>query len=291
LAAALPAGLIAIGGLLTYDDFYNHWLQQPDVLAYLGQYDNEAAKLIKDSSSEQTPVYLPYSLYVPWNDPRTQFRTAYLSPRPVGLFDWRQCWAVSAVPAIYAVPSDDRTGFVAGLSRFAEIKTIGQVTIHSSASPVFEVLRVVPHSASSGEANTIQAAFASLAQVSIRFSGEARARPNESIPLEMMARALQPLDRDYSVFIHLYDASRLNTGEAPLSQSDSQLCPSHPTSLWHTQESVAQNFVLPIPADLPAGDYVIAFGVYDSGTLARLPVTAPPGSRDYVEIGHVQVEP
>ncbi len=288
IAVVIPLGLIVVGGLLTYTDFFTRWFQQSEALAYLGQYDNQVAQLMKDASTEHTPVYLPYSLYVPWDDPRTQFRVAYLAPRPVGQFDWRQCQVVATVPAVYAVPAAERADFVENLSLLAEVASIGQILDLAGTSPVFDVVSTQPRTV---EVDLSQINFSDQMQVRVLSTVPERAQPNDLIPIEISARALRPLDRDYSVFIHLYGQTRPEAGGAPLSQSDGLLCPSHPSSLWQVQEFAVQTFALPIPADLPAGEYVVALGVYDSETQARLAVTAPSGGRDSVDLGHIQVGP
>ncbi|NJO84119.1 MAG: phospholipid carrier-dependent glycosyltransferase, partial [Blastochloris sp.] len=54
--------------------------------------------------------------------------------------------------------------------------------------------------------------------------------------------------------------------------------PANPTSIWYTGHYVTWYHPLPVPADLPAGTYRLAVGLYDPATFARLPIESPPGS-------------
>ena len=85
-----------------------------------------------------------------------------------------------------------------------------------------------------------------------------------------------------SVFVHLYGVPTPYQGGKLWAQADSQLCASYPASLWQTDETIVQPFVLKIPADIPPGEYSIAVGMYSG---PRLPVTAPAGvTTDYIVV-------
>jgi hypothetical protein len=70
---------------------------------------------------------------------------------------------------------------------------------------------------------------------------------------------------DYTVFVHVVDAAgdRLAGTDAP---------PSVPTSQWARGELVVDERIVPIPDDLPPGDYRLMVGLYHAGTGDRVPL-------------------
>jgi hypothetical protein len=52
----------------------------------------------------------------------------------------------------------------------------------------------------------------------------------------------------------------------------------YPTSLWDKKEIVRDERVLPLPQDLPAGDYQLAVGMYRLETMQRLPILDAAGN-------------
>ncbi|MBN1888183.1 MAG: glycosyltransferase family 39 protein [Thermoflexales bacterium] len=98
-------------------------------------------------------------------------------------------------------------------------------------------------------------------------------RPGETIHLNVYYRALQPMMTDYTVFTHLLGPDNPNAQGSLWSQDDSEPCRGgYATSLWTTDEIVADRFNLPIPADAPPGEYELTIGFYSLLTMERLPV-------------------
>ena len=79
--------------------------------------------------------------------------------------------------------------------------------------------------------------------------------------------ALAPLERDYTVFVHLVDGEErlVGTGDGPPLEGG------FPTRLWRSGDSVADEHVIPSPPDLPSGVYTVQVGWYDPTTGVRLP--------------------
>lgn len=109
--------------------------------------------------------------------------------------------------------------------------------------------------------------------VSVRFGGQIElvghrglaVRP-DAISLDLVWRALAPVDRDYTVFVHLLDsAGRL------VAQHDGPAWDGgYPTSAWLPNRPLSDRRLLRLPADLPAGQYRLVVGLYRLDTLARL---------------------
>ncbi|MCB0152045.1 MAG: hypothetical protein KDE01_30870, partial [Caldilineaceae bacterium] len=88
---------------------------------------------------------------------------------------------------------------------------------------------------------------------------------------------------DSSVFVQLLDAAGTNVAQWDGSPYDavSKLPASNWPAGWRGEHAVA----LPVPAEVPAGDYRVIAGMYDWQTGARLPVD----DGDSVEIGRVEI--
>ena len=85
---------------------------------------------------------------------------------------------------------------------------------------------------------------------------------------------MAPVERDYTVFVHL-----LEGGGSVAAQADCQPVGSdYPTSLWSPGEIVEDRHVLRV-AGLSAGAYSVRVGMYHLETGRRLPVTGPEGVR------------
>ncbi len=96
--------------------------------------------------------------------------------------------------------------------------------------------------------------------------GEARA--GQPFSLTLYWQALQEMEEDYTVFVHLLDPQ----SGAILTQVDEMpQRGTYPTSLWVADEVVRDEHVLLLPT-LPPGSYFLRVGLYVKGTGRRLPV-------------------
>jgi hypothetical protein len=95
----------------------------------------------------------------------------------------------------------------------------------------------------------------------------ARITPDDrGVRVMLWWEALAPLERDYTVFVHFVDeGGRLvGTGDRPPLEGG------FPTLLWRPGDSVADGHVVPLPSDLPPGEYTVQVGWYDPVTGVRL---------------------
>ncbi|GAB4549159.1 MAG: hypothetical protein Kow0063_44050 [Anaerolineae bacterium] len=113
-------------------------------------------------------------------------------------------------------------------------------------------------------------------------------QPGGDLVVTLYWRALAPMDRDYTVFVHL-----VGPDGHLVAQHDGQPWweVSLPTSTWGPGEELRDQHRLSLPPELGAGTYSLQAGVYYWETLKRLPVIE--GGipvRDYVELGRLDVE-
>jgi hypothetical protein len=81
-------------------------------------------------------------------------------------------------------------------------------------------------------------------------------------------QALAPLDADYTLFVHLLDADGRLVAQHDKQPFDGFL----PTRLWKPGDTLVDTFTLPLPAELPAGDYTLFAGAYLPADGSALPV-------------------
>ena len=103
--------------------------------------------------------------------------------------------------------------------------------------------------------------------------GTTELKSGQPLRLNLYWQVEQPLDQDYSLFVHV-----LNANGDIVAQRDAVIrAGDYPTSHWQKGEIVLDTPDLPLPA-LPPGRYQLKIGVYDGATFARLPVSANPAA-------------
>ncbi|MCB0166807.1 MAG: hypothetical protein KDI79_21450 [Anaerolineae bacterium] len=100
-------------------------------------------------------------------------------------------------------------------------------------------------------------------QATLQFSNS----PN-SITLKLYWQSEAPLPTDYTTFVHLRNAA----GETVAQKDQPPLEGAYPTSLWDPGEIIADEVTIPLPEELPSGEYSLVVGLYDLTTGLRLPV-------------------
>ncbi|MCL6430053.1 MAG: glycosyltransferase family 39 protein [Anaerolineae bacterium] len=281
----IPVLLLAASGTTSGADL-SRWLQRPETVTVMEAHIGEAIDWLKTYGPQDTPVYFsPFSL----DHPVLMFRTPDLAPRPVRAFDSHQCLVLSDRGAIYVSVKPFEPDFQARLARWADVQLLGPLRARSAASSFYVLVRASPRSeAVQGTGTT--ATFGDALRLDLLEPLPKAVRAGEELHVWLAAKALRSLGRPYSVFLHLYGNPTPYEGGTMWSQGDCQLCPSYPTVLWQPDETVLQEFVLPIPPSLPPGRYTVAAGVYEAPAGPRLPVTAPgPQPWNYVSLGEIEV--
>lgn len=101
----------------------------------------------------------------------------------------------------------------------------------------------------------------------IRLTGYEVVRADRALTLSLAWQALRDIDRNYKVFVHVFDPAT----EKIVAQSD--VMPrnnAYPTSRWLQGEVIADTIALSL-ADVPAGAYRMAIGLFDE--TGRLPIS------------------
>ncbi len=111
------------------------------------------------------------------------------------------------------------------------------------------------------------AAFGELAEL-IGYDASVAVQAGQPFSITLHWRALGETERGYKVFVHLLDAEGRSAAGHDAEPANWQ----RPTTSWVAGEYIADEHVLALPADLPAGSYRIEVGIYDGASGERLPL-------------------
>jgi hypothetical protein len=113
----------------------------------------------------------------------------------------------------------------------------------------------------------------SLTLLGYRPVGSTTARPGGSFQVDLLWKTDEHVAQDYTVFVHLLDA----TGALTAQHDSGPRGGTYPTSLWEKDEIVLDSVHVILPPRLRPGEYRIAVGMYQWPSLKRLPVTDASG--------------
>jgi hypothetical protein len=291
---ALLVLLFLAAGIVTERDFRNRWLTHPETFVVMEMHINEAANLVREDTGPDTFVYFsPFTLA----HPVVILRGQDLAPRPIGAFNSHECWVVpdgaasaEGIPhgaAAYISLTIYEPSFADQLSRWADVLLLYEDVADLAPRPRYSVYAAMP------------AMPESVGPV-VQFGDQFKVRrlsplpetvsPGMTLTVTVGVRALRTPEIAPSLFLHLYSIPTPYEGGTMWSQADSQLCTSYPAHLWRREETVLQSFALLVPAEAPAGDYVIAMGMYPFPDGARVPVVSPrENDWDYVGLQELEV--
>ncbi len=121
----------------------------------------------------------------------------------------------------------------------------------------------------------------------IRLSGyamTAQTTPGGNILLSLLWESLQPVAKDYQVFVHLVDRD----GNMVAQRDGQPVQWMRPTSTWLLEEEIVDHYGMLLPDTFPTGRYSVLVGMYDAVTGQRLPVSAGPANFA-IDLGAVEV--
>ncbi len=119
------------------------------------------------------------------------------------------------------------------------------------------------------------------------------ARPGQPVHLTLTWQALKRPRASYTVFIHLLDAG----GQMRLGHDYTPLGGAFPSYLWFPKWLEGQRVIDPyrliLPSEIPPGVYDLEVGMYEMGSVRRIPQLAPDGTMtgDRLILGQVIVQP
>jgi hypothetical protein len=97
--------------------------------------------------------------------------------------------------------------------------------------------------------------------------------PGDALQLVLYWRTVDKLDRDYTVFLHVWDAA----GQTVAGWDTMPRENTFPTTQWPAGQVIDDAHVIPLPAGLSPGEYRLVLGLYYWPTGERLPAYGPEG--------------
>jgi hypothetical protein len=107
----------------------------------------------------------------------------------------------------------------------------------------------------------------------------------DQLKLTLYWRVDAPLELDYTTFVHIRNAAN----ETVFQQDQPPLNGSYPTSLWDSSELIADQIILPLSPDIPAGEYTIVIGMYNFDSGKRLPLSG--SVNDELMLTSLEIQP
>ena len=132
----------------------------------------------------------------------------------------------------------------------------------------FPVAPIPPTTEELAHAQSLNAKFGDAITLRGYSLAPASTHPGDPFGITLYWQSAAPVERDYTVFIHLLDANgnvRAQVDAQPVNGA-------YPTSLWNVGQIVRDAYALSLPNDLAHGDYKIEVGLYEYPSLARLGV-------------------
>jgi hypothetical protein len=114
--------------------------------------------------------------------------------------------------------------------------------------------------------------------------------PGDTLLLTLYWRAEQPVEKHYSVFVHLQDEN----GNLVAQQDNPPVRGMRPTNEWEPHVLIEDPYEVHLPSDVAHGQYVLSAGMYDSTTVERLAAFDSDGNPlpdDRIVLKQVQVKP
>jgi hypothetical protein len=107
-----------------------------------------------------------------------------------------------------------------------------------------------------------------------RAKNVSKLRPGDPLALDLYWQSHTATRDDYTVFVHLLDAS----GALIVQKDSAPRDGNYPTSIWDAEEIVVDSYALTIPPDARPGPYRVEVGVYSWPSLKRLDVSNERGA-------------
>lgn len=258
--------------------------------------DEDGAPIGATDVEQPTTVWLPTSRWMVGKTVRVAMDTLPWYTRDkesyglaVGVSEGADPWAVGA--RLLPRPIEPALApWLTGGGSLLKITGVGKVAGMAEARPAWRSFRP-PETARRLDANLdglVELSGYSGPQVEA--GGEGRV-----LRFTLYWRALRRTDVSYTVFAHLVGEDGLVVAQRDGIPGSSRLSPErgplgefYPTSLWQEGEVVADDYLLPIGAEVPPGRYRLLAGMYDGKDGSRLPVAGGQAA-DSVSLGEVQL--
>jgi len=283
----ITAALIAWAGVNSYTAF-GQWIDTVDygLVTYFDRVSDSELNGAFATIRAETPAEMP--LVIPAANDHTvlRFRAAGMPERETIFYEWtdEQCFLIPREPAVYLDLPGVLHNFAGRAAPYATLETIEQ---HPNGH--HNIYLVQPNADLQNEWDD----FATVGDV-LRLRPVAPTSTDiqrgELLTIHLGMRFSQMLPAGYRFFLHLQGDPTPYEGGTLWSTGDTPLCSLASSETAVRDVTLVQTLALPIPADLPAGEYHAAIGLYDPTTNERLPLQASSGETRYYEVLRFVVE-
>ena len=179
---------------------------------------------------------------------------------PTSLWEPGQVWRDRyRIPVAEDAASPSRLRVEVGMYSPEEDETLGTVTVGEA--------KLAPPESTPDPGRPLSVDLADGVTLNGYDLAPAEVHPGETVTVTLHWMAREAPSRDYQVFVHL-----LGDDPEPLAQGDGPpLRGYYPTSMWAGGEAFSDPHPVSLPTGLPAGSYRLLVGMYNLGTMERLP--------------------
>jgi len=114
----------------------------------------------------------------------------------------------------------------------------------------------------------------------VKLIGYSRDIMPEQVRLVLFWQVLANMSTDYTTFVHI----RNQAGETIAQVDVRPMSGEYPTSRWRVGETVVDEIIVPLPTELPPGNYYLLLGLYRWDTLERLGVVNDSTGENAIEL-------
>ncbi|MDX2137450.1 MAG: hypothetical protein SF123_05095 [Chloroflexota bacterium] len=257
----LPIGILLAWAAINSARDFSTWVRSPDLYLPMEQHIYAAIDEMVAFVPPDAPIY--FAPFTPAH-PVIRLRQDVLAPRSISAFEPGKCLRLPDAPhAYYFALTLFDPGFPDRLRPYADVES---AMTEQSDTPRWTIYRAQPHDDLFQEQDVV---FGD--RIAVRLvQTQPEIAPAAAVPLTAIARAVAPLDRAYTLFVHVYGNPTPYEGGTLWGQADAPFCTSSPPQTWRMDEVIIQPVTLSIAPELPAGEYTLAVGIYDTLTGERL---------------------
>jgi hypothetical protein len=274
--------LLAWAGINTSRDF-DKWLADYTPSIYIDDRFNASMALVREQTPPDMPIVIPGIVY----HPVAAFHGYGMPQRETFFYEW-------ADGDCYVTP---RQTYVAvdlpiHLNRFearAQFYSDAIAAVFRQPEQEYNVFIVQPHDDLISDWDNSIVLGDSL-EIQLVEPVPQNIAAGDTLTLYLGMRVQQTFTQEYRFFVHLQGNLTPYEGGTQWSTGDAPLCAQVYNPQWNTNQTIVQTLTLPIPTDIPAGDYHIAIGLYEPTTGTRLPITPAQNEYHYYELFRFTVE-
>ncbi len=258
----LPLLVLMFSATLTAFDYFARWANAPHLYDDFQAVESQAANAVLQKLAEGSVYLIPD--IAAQRSPVLQLFLNFTAVRQLP----SECLVFqpqAPTPVIYMVRTQRDEETLPQLQALLPGGEVETAVFHPDSGEIFfETYTITPEENGSRIKETAVAQFGDA----IQLTGTETQLADNAIPITITWQAISQPTADHTLFIHLYRVGEED--EPAVAQLDIQPC--YPTGKWQPGEALRETYTLPLPPDLPPGDYTVGLGWYTWPSFERLPL-------------------